>query len=173
MILTGFEIKNRLATDIIITEFDKKRLNPNSYDLRLHDELMMYTDHCLDFKVNDKTETIKIPEEGLIIYPGILYLARTIEWTETYNLVPSIDGKSSVGRKGLCVHVTAGFGDIGFKGCWTLEMTCIHPVRIYPGMRICQIKYQTILGNYSKGYQGKYQCQGKIESSKSYEDEEL
>ena len=156
MILTGFEIKKRLTTDIIIIEFDEKRLNPNSYDLRLHDELMMYTDHCLDFKVNDKTETIKIPEEGLIIYPGILYLARTIEWTETYNLVPSIDGKSSVGRKGLCVHVT-----------------CIHPVRIYPGMRICQIKYQTILGNYSKGYQGKYQCQGKIESSKSYEDEEL
>jgi len=173
MILTGFEIKNRLATDIIITEFDKKRLNPNSYDLRLHDELMMYTDHCLDFKVNDKTESLKIPEDGLVIYPGILYLARTREWTETYNLVPSIDGKSSVGRKGLCVHVTAGFGDIGFKGCWTLEMTCVHPIRIYPGMRICQIKYQTILGNYGRGYQGKYQCQDKIEASKSYKDKEL
>jgi len=173
MILTGYEIKKRLATDIIITEFDDKRLNPNSYDLRLHDELMMYTDHCLDFKIDDKTETFKIPEDGLIIYPGILYLARTIEWTETYNLVPCIDGKSSVGRKGVSVHVTAGFGDIGFKGYWTLEMTCIHPVRIYPGMRICQIKYQTILGNYSKGYQGKYQNQDKIESSKSYEDKEL
>ena len=173
MILTGFEIKNRLATDIIITEFDKKRLNPNSYDLRLHDELMMYTDHCLDFKVNDKTETIKIPEEGLIIYPGILYLARTVEWTETYGLVPSIQGKSSIGRKGLSIHVTACFGDIGFRGYWTLGMTCVHPVRIYPGMRFCQIKYQTILGNYSRGYQGKYQCQDKIESSKSYEDEEL
>lgn len=174
MVLTGHEIKNRLNTDIIISNFNEEQLNPNSYDLRLHDELMIYEQKkfgaFLDFKKDDPTITAKIPKDGLVIHPGILHLARTKEWTETYGLVPSIDGKSSIGRKGLCVHVTAGYGDIGFKGYWTLEISCIHPVKIYPGMRICQIKYQTVLGDCGLGYQGKYQGQKQIESSKSYMD---
>jgi len=170
MILTGHEIKDRIGTDIVIRPFNVHQLNPNSYDLKLHDKLMVYTKACLDFKKDDSTKIIIIPENGLKLYPGRLYLARTAEWTETYKLVPSIQGKSSVGRKGVSIHVTAGFGDIGFKGYWTLEIFCIHPVIIYPYMKICQIKYQTILGDYGEGYQGKYQDQNSIQSSKSYQD---
>ena len=69
-----------------------------------------------------------------MLSPHQLYLARTAERTVTHNLVPQIEGRSSVGRLGLFVHVTAGFGDVGFSGYWTLEMFAVHPVRIYPGV---------------------------------------
>jgi dCTP deaminase len=52
-----------------------------------------------------------------------------------------IEGRSSIGRLGLFVHVTAGFGDVGFCGFWTLEMFAVQPVRIYAGVAICQIFY--------------------------------
>ena len=58
-----------------------------------------------------------------------------------------LEGRSSVGRLGLFIHVTAGFGDVGFAGYWTLEMFCIHPIVIYPNVEICQIYYHTIQGN--------------------------
>ena len=66
-----------------------------------------------------------IPEDGFVLNPNQLYLARTVERTETHNLVPMLEGRSSVGRLGLFVHVTAGFGDVGFCGFWTLEMYAI------------------------------------------------
>ena len=59
-----------------------------------------------------------------------------------------IEGRSSVGRLGLFVHVTAGFGDVGFCGFWTLEMFAVQPVRVYPGVPICQIFYHEIHGEY-------------------------
>ena len=77
-----------------------------------------------------------IPPEGLVLDPNRLYLGRTIERTETHNLVPMLEDRSSIGRLGLFVHVTAGFGDVGFCGYWTLEMFAVQPVRIYPGVRI-------------------------------------
>ena len=173
MILTGYEIIKQMSyKNIIITPYNNNQLNPNSYDLRLHNELLVYTDTFLDFKKENRTETILIPESGFVIRPGTLYLGRTVEWTETYHMAPKIEGKSSVGRKGLSIHVTAGFGDIGFKGYWVLEISSIHPVIIYPNMKICQIQYSTIKGNYGAGYQGKYQNQDKILPCKSYLDEE-
>ena len=83
-------------------------------------------------------EFLKIPKEGLLLQPGTLYLGRTLEYTETHGMVPMLEGRSSVGRLGLFVHVTAGFGDIGFCGYWTLEMFAVQPVRIYAGVAICQ-----------------------------------
>ena len=64
--------------------------------------------------------SITIPEDGLLLEPQKLYLGRTIEYTATEGYVPMLEGRSSIGRLGLFVHVTAGFGDIGFKGFWTL-----------------------------------------------------
>jgi dCTP deaminase len=59
-----------------------------------------------------------IPDEGLILQPGIVYLASTVEYTETMKHVPIIQGKSSLGRLGLAVHVTAGFGDVDLFNYW-------------------------------------------------------
>lgn len=170
MILSGLEIKNKLGKEIDIEPFDESLLNPNSYNLRLHNELLVYEEEILDMKKPNRTKNIIIPEDGLILEPGRLYLGRTYEYTKTEGYVPMLEGRSSIGRLGLFVHVTAGFGDVGFRGYWTLEIQCIQPVRIYPGVEICQIYYHSIEGGYEKYCSGKYQNNTGIQPSLLYKD---
>ncbi len=165
MILTGSEIKAQLGQNIVIDPFDERQLNPNSYNLRLHDELLVYEEIVLDMQRPNRYRRYVIPPEGFVLQPRQLYLARTIERTETHNLVPMLEGRSSIGRLGLFVHVTAGFGDVGFCGYWTLEMFAVHPVRIYPGVPICQIFYHTLQGAVTEYRQGKYQHNHDIQPS--------
>ena len=116
MILSGKEIKKRLGKEIIIEPFNERQLNPNSYNLRLYNELLVYENHLLDMKKENKAKKIIIPKDGLILEPGKLYLGWTVEYTKTDKLVPMLEGRSSIGRLGLFIHVTAGFGDVGFSG---------------------------------------------------------
>ncbi len=169
MILSGKQIKNHLGESIRIDPFNEEQLNSNSYNLRLADELVMYEDTVLDMKVPNNYRSFTIPDEGLVLQPGNLYLGRTFEYTETNDHVPMLEGRSSIGRLGLFIHVTAGFGDIGFSGYWTLEMFCIHPIRIYAGVEVCQIFYHTIEGAYDR-YKSKYQHNKGVQPSKLYED---
>ena len=81
-----------------------------------------------------------------------------------------LEGRSSVGRLGISVHVTAGFGDIGFNGHWTLEITVEQPTAFYPDVEICQIYYHTIKGDYDLYSSGKYQNNTGIQSSLMYKD---
>ena len=141
MILSGKEIQKRINNDIIIEPFIEQRINPNSYNLSLHNELLLYKDSILDMKKDNRVDRIIIPSSGLILNPNRLYLGRTVDYTQTKNLVPMLEGRSSIGRLGLFVHVTAGFGDVGFKGYWTLEIFCVQPVKIYPNVEICQIYF--------------------------------
>ena len=168
MILSGDEIHARLGSDVVIEPFDAQHLNPNSYNLTLHDEILTYEEVVLDMRHPNRTRRVKIPEEGLVLSPNQLYLGRTAERTETHNLVPMIEGRSSVGRLGLFVHVTAGFGDVGFQGYWTLEMFAVQPVRIYPGVRICQIFYHQIDGQITEYASDKYQNNHDIQPSLLY-----
>jgi dCTP deaminase len=170
MILSGEEIKRHINKDIKIIPFNKDKINPNSYNLSLHNELLIYKDNLLDMKKHNKVKNIIIPKEGLILEPGRLYLGRTEEFTHTDKYVPMLEGRSSTGRLGLFVHVTAGFGDIGFKGFWTLEMFCVQPVKIYPGVEVCQIYYHTIEGEYKLYNSGKYQSNKGIQPSMMYKD---
>ena len=170
MILSGQMIAERLGNGITIDPYDPKRLNPNSYNMRLHDELLVYTDDVLDMRLPAETEKITIPPDGLLLETNRLYLGRTIEYTETDGFVPMLEGRSSVGRLGLFVHVTAGFGDVGFKGYWTLEMFCVSPVRIYAGVEICQIYYHTLEGDFEPYKSGKYQNNQGIQPSLLYRD---
>ncbi|MFQ5733468.1 MAG: dCTP deaminase [Planctomycetaceae bacterium] len=165
MILTGREIQSRLGEDIVIEPFDEEQLNPNSYNLRLHDELLVYEEIVLDMQRPNRFRRYTIPEEGFVLHPNTLYLGRTVERTETHNLVPMLEGRSSVGRLGLFVHVTAGFGDVGFRGYWTLEMFAVQPVRIYPGVSICQMFYHTLEGDVTEYDSEKYQNNRDIQPS--------
>jgi dCTP deaminase len=165
MILSGNEIRNRLGEDIFIDPFDEAHLNPNSYNLTLHHELMVYEEVVLDMRSANRVRRFSIPEDGLVIKPQQLYLGRTVERTRTRNLVPQIEGRSSVGRLGLFVHVTAGLGDAGFCGYWTLEMFSVQPVRIYPGVPICQICYHEITGEITEYSSDKYQDNRDIQPS--------
>lgn len=170
MILSGIEIKKRLGKDIWIDPYNDKQLNPNSYNLRLHNELLVYENHVLDMKKENKAKSLIIPDEGLTLEAGKLYLGRTLEYTRTENLVPMLEGRSSIGRLGLFIHVTAGFGDVGFSGFWTLEMYCIQPIRIYPGIEICQIFYHTIEGEFERYASNKYQNNAGIQPSLLFKD---
>lgn len=170
MILSGKKIKEQLGKEIIIEPYNEKQLNPNSYNLKLHNELLVYDEEVLDMKKENKASKIIIPKEGIVLQPRKLYLGRTIEYTETNKYVPMLEGRSSVGRLGLFIHVTAGFGDVGFKGYWTLEIFCVQPIRIYPGVEICQIYYHDIDGEYDKYSSGKYQNNNGIQTSLLYKD---
>jgi dCTP deaminase len=154
---------------IKISPFNANNINPNSYNLTLDSELLIYESPLLDAKALNKTQALKIGSEGLILQPGRLYLAKTQEYTETDGLVPVLYGRSSTGRLGLFVHVTAGFGDVGFKGNWTLELVATQPLRIYAGMKICQIVYLEPTGELVN-YAGKYQNSVAALGSKMYED---
>ena len=170
MILSGKEIQRRLGGDIIIDPFDEKQLNPNSYNLTLYPELLTYRENTLDMKRPNPTCRLDIPEQGLLLTPGRLYLGRTREYTRTEGLVPMLEGRSSIGRLGLFIHVTAGFGDVGFAGYWTLEIFCVQPIRIYPGVEVCQIYYHTLLGDYESYHSGKYQNNTGIQPSLLFQD---
>lgn len=170
MILSGREIKNKIGKEIVIEPFSEKQLNPNSYNLKLHNELLVYEVDVLDMKKENKVKKIVIPEDGMVLEPGKLYLGRTVEYTATDNYVPMLEGRSSIGRLGLFIHVTAGFGDVGFKGFWTLEIFCVQPIKIYPGVEICQIYYHSVEGEYDKYCSGKYQNNEGVQPSLLYKD---
>jgi dCTP deaminase len=178
---------------LVISDFDHRRLNPNSYNLRLAPELKVYEkavkwsnanrppqepmgpgggSYVLDARADNQTRDLVIPEDGFVLEPGVLYLGRTTEYTESHGVVPCIEGRSSIGRLGICVHVTAGFGDVGFCGTWTLEITAVHPVRVYAGMEICQICYTTVSANHEP-YRGKYQGQQEVVPSRMHQDFEV
>ncbi len=163
--LTGKEIKKQIELgNIVINPFNENQLNPNSYNITLNNEMLVYDCDVLDMKKHNPTKKIVIPPEGYVLMPGILYLARTNEYTETRDLVPCIDGRSSIGRLGICIHVTAGFGDVGFKGTWTLEITVVHPVRVYPDVQIGQLHWEQVQGEQTQ-YCGKYM--GQISAKES------
>jgi len=171
MILSGLKIKKEIEKqNIWIDDFDEKRLNPNSYNLRLHNKLLIYNEDVLDMKKNNSFNEVEIPESGLLLDPKKLYLGRTVEKTETKNHVPMLEGRSSIGRLGMTIHVTAGFGDVGFNGYWTLEISCIQPIVIYPYIEICQIYYHTIEGDFISYSSGKYQNNTDIQSSLIYKE---
>lgn len=170
MILSGKKIKEKLGNEIIIEPYSEKQLNPNSYNLRLHHELLVYTNPTLDMRTPNPTTKITIPENGLMLEPNRLYLGRTLEYTKTTNFVPMIEGRSSIGRLGLFIHITAGFGDVGFSGYWTLEMFCVHPIKIYPNVEIGQIFYHNIDGDFVPYVSNKYQNNTGIQPSLLYKD---
>lgn len=180
--LTGAEIKRRVENgSIFISDFDPKRVNPNSYNLRLGNQFKVYSVNeytepafdpnyfFLDSKQKNFTYDIETNEKtGIIIQPGVLYLGTTMERTYAEDLIPCISGRSSFARLGLAVHQTAGFGDIGVSLHWTLEIWSVVPVKIYPGQEICQIYFEEPTGDTIMKYQGKYQDSPTVRESRLY-----
>lgn len=167
MLTDGDILKHRKQGYIEITPWNDDRLGSNSYDLTLSKHLKVYRDDTLDCKRDNPVISFTIPDHGYHLKAGELYLGSTVEYTKTHeSLVPQLEGKSSIARLGICIHLTAGFGDCGFQGHWTLEITCVKPVIIYAGMPIAQIYYFMTLGQCLKPYykkrDAKYNDQGPI-----------
>ena len=164
MILSDTRILEEIEKKtIIIKPYDREKLGSNSYDVHLGKYLAIYKDEILDAKKHNTIEHFEIPPEGYILQPGQLYLGVTLEYTETHSHVPFLEGKSSTGRLGIDIHATAGKGDVGFCGNWTLEISCKLPVRVYEGMPIGQLIYFPVDGeieiSYDKKKNSKYSNQ--------------
>ena len=140
---------------IIIKPYNREKLGSNSYDVHLGNTLALYKDPVLDAKKHNEIEYFDIPKEGFVLQPDQLYLGVTFEYTETHAHVPFLEGKSSTGRLGIDIHATAGKGDVGFCGHWTLEISCKIPVRIYGGMPIGQLIYFPLEGEVEVKYDTK------------------
>ena len=168
--LTANEILRQIKKgNIDITPFDINCLNPNSYNVHLSDKLKVYDNKSvLDLKTeNNNFETITIPSEGIILHPNTLYIGATNEVVSSDKFISAIDGRSSIGRLGIQVHLTAGFGDIGFHGTYTLEITVVQPVRIYPNFEIAQVYFEKPCGKIDFLYNGRYQGQLNPTTSRS------
>ena len=170
MILTGSEIKKQVENgSIIINPFSDLQVNPNSYDFRLGEYLMVYKSETLDPKIRPETELIQIPESGFKLYPDKIYLAHTKEIMGSTNFVPIIKGKSSIARLGIFIHITADLIDIGSINQWTLQLHVVEPAVIYPNMLIGQVTFWVVKGDIVL-YSGKYQGSNGPVESKIFED---
>lgn len=156
MILSDTRILEEVQKGTItITPWLDDCLGSNSYDVHLGVLLAEYEEYLLDAMKYNPIRTVIIPEEGIVLHPGRFYLGHTVEYTETLEHVPFLEGKSSTGRLGIDIHATAGKGDVGFKGSWTLEISVKQPVRVYAGMPIGQLIYFPVEGKVENDYGSK------------------
>lgn len=170
MILSDEKILGQIERgEIVIEPFDRSCLGTNSYDVHLSPYLAVYIDEVLDAKKHNTIREILIPEEGYILQPNTLYLGSTLEYTETHNAVPFLEGKSSTGRLGIDIHATAGKGDVGFCNHWTLEISVIQPVRVYAGMPIGQLIYFAVEGSIQNYYNKKPNAKYNTRTAKPME----
>ena len=156
MILSDKRILEEIERGTIkIAPYNRDCLGSNSYDVHLGANLATYEDDELDAKKHNTIRHFELPGVGLVLQPDKFYFGVTEEYTETHIHVPFLEGKSSTGRLGIDIHATAGKGDVGFCGNWTLEISVKQPVRVYKGMPIGQLIYFPVDGEIEVKYNQK------------------
>lgn len=176
MILTGREIEKQIKNGrISISPYNPEQLNPNSYNLTLADGIYEVSqESIIDMSREPSLTQIisdvdKYGRKCYMLEPNRVYLAKTVEKTATNYYVPMIEGRSSIGRLGVFIHVTAGFGDVGFDGFWTLELVVTKPTIIYPYTQIGQIFFHAVDGDISL-YNGSYNNNDGVQGSKIWKE---
>ena len=183
-ILSDKTIKEYLEEGKIVIDSlkDEQQIQPSSVDMRLGDEFKVfkvirkpYIDPKDEDDIAEYMESSTVPEgEAFIIHPNEFALATTQEYVKVPDdLVARVEGRSSMGRLGVTMHVTAGYVDPGFEGRITLEISNIGamPVALYPGQRVCQLVFETMTTPAELPYghpkrNSKYMKQLKPESSR-------
>ena len=151
MILTGSAIQTAVRKGLITLEpFLATNINPNSYNYHLSDTLLVHTPDGRRWRKKS------IPETGLVLNPGQVYLASTLEEIGSSRYVMLLLGRSSIGRLGIFLNITADLGHVGSCSHWTLELTVIQPVRIYPRMCIGQVSFWHVASSRTIAYDGRY-----------------
>ena len=170
MILSGEAIKTAvLQGDILIDPFNVDQIGPNSYDFRLGDRCKVYKHRVLDASKRNDVIEFEIPTRGMQLSPGTLYLVNVYEKMGSNKYVPIIRGRSSTGRLGLFIDITADLIDLGSINQWTLQLSPVLPVFVYPKMLIGQVTFWTIRGSPIL-YAGKYDNSESPMESLSYLD---
>ncbi|BBH22584.1 deoxycytidine triphosphate deaminase [Paenibacillus baekrokdamisoli] len=156
MILTGLEIEKQVKSGRIhISPYIRENINPNSYNYRLAPIIYELQNGVIDSKQKTSFKRIEIPKEGLVLVPNKLYLGSTVEEIGSDYYVTQLIGRSSVGRLGLFLQITAPLGHLGAKHCWTLELTTVQPLKVYAYMKIGQVSFWEVQGETSL-YNGLY-----------------
>lgn len=151
-------MRQRDLGHIVIEPFTSTSVNPNSYNYTLSQHVSRLANDVIDLRGIDKYENVVLSQEGTRLEPGELYLGATRETFGSALFASLITGRSSIGRKFVTNHVTAGLVDVGFVGQITLEIVVQRPTIVYPGVPFGQIYWFTLAGAPVQ-YAGKYQGQ--------------
>jgi dCTP deaminase len=172
--LTGSRIRDAVGSgEITIAPFDEAALNPNSYNYTLGASILRLVSTEIDLLQDEQYEEMRLPDCGLVLEPGECYLGHTAETFGSRLFASLITGRSSVGRKFVTNHITAGLIDVGFYGQITLEITVQRPTRVYPDIPFGQIYWFSLHGNADSQYRGKYQSQSGPTPSKLHVDRQI
>ncbi|MEJ2268063.1 MAG: dCTP deaminase, partial [Nanoarchaeota archaeon] len=182
-ILTDKKINEKIMSgEISINPFNKKCVQPVSYDLHLGNEFKLFKNYACEIidtkkSVSGMMETIKLEEgQPFILHPKSFALALIKEKVGVNSRhVGRLEGKSSLARLGLVIHATAGHLNPGHCLNLTLELfnASSLPIKIYPGMEIAQIMFETLNEPCEKSYgdeglNNKYMDNESISESKAY-----
>jgi dCTP deaminase len=171
VILTYYGILSNIRNgNIHIVPFDESMLNPNSCDYRIDYNLLELADLPVDPKKQTSYRKIEFTDEGYTLSPNRTYLANTYEEIGSDVFVPSLIGKTSLGRLGLFLQITADLGNLGAKHKWTLELKAVQPIKIYPMMHIGQVMFWSTSGEMDIKYSGKYDKFSEAKSSEIYKE---
>jgi deoxycytidine triphosphate deaminase len=166
--ISGYEIHQEwINGNIAIHPYNPANIQPNSYDLTLGDQLKVCRPNAhnsyIDTDLPGEGDIVDLIDGHFIIYPGEVYIGHTVEMVGSSTYAPILHGRSSLARHGLAVHITAGFGDVGWYGQFVLEIVnhipC--PIMIRPGRRVCQVSWEPVTGKvypYESGYQNQEGC---------------
>ncbi|MFH0832715.1 MAG: dCTP deaminase [Candidatus Aenigmatarchaeota archaeon] len=177
MILSDRDIKEYIKSGRLVVEGLKdENIQAAWVDLTLGKEFRVFKTTAkpyIDVKdPSDHTEKLTV-DGDFIMHPGEFVLGQVNEKIKIPDdLAAYVDGRSSLGRLGLVVHVTSGFVDPGFSGRLVLEMTNVGkmPIAIHPDMRICKLVFFKLSSKAEKPYfmhkEAKYKEQNNVIGSK-------
>jgi dCTP deaminase len=162
MILSDHDIKAAIKSkEILVKPYNPKYLQPASIDLHLDKDFLVFdstTQVVIDPKkpMDDMMKKVTITEDRpFILHPGEFALGMIYEITGVNDsYVGRLEGKSSIGRMGLLIHITAGFLDPGNSLKMTLELhnTANLPIKLYYKMPIAQMAFERISSKADKPY---------------------
>lgn len=156
MILTKNQIIKDVRENLIqIHPFNEKQLNPNSYNYRLGNMIKVFKEFDGE---KSNFEDVIIPNTGIILQPGQMYLGNTFETIGSSIYTMSLIGRSSIGRLGLFLQCAANLGHTGTNHQWTLELTASKCIKLYPFMLIGQVSFwqNRSVPNLYQGYYGQF-----------------
>ncbi len=177
---------------VIVPKPDQSMISGVSVDICLGNKFRVFEDHNAPFidlsgpkaEVQKAMNTVMSDEihindgDAFFLHPGELALAVTYESvTLPDNIVGWLDGRSSLARLGLMVHVTAHRIDPGWSGQIVLEFynSGKLPLALRPRMKIAALNFETMSGSairpYNKRADAKYKGQTGAVASRISEDD--
>jgi dCTP deaminase len=158
--LTGPAIRAAVrAGTITIEPFAESQLDPTSYTYRLGPSVRRLTSAEIDLRGREEYEELIIGADGLVLEPNECYLGHTVERVGSEHYAGLITGRSSIGRRFVTNHVSAGLVHVGFLGQLTLEIVVQRPTRVYANTPFGQILWLATIGTAAEPYRSAYMMQ--------------